>query len=180
MSAGAEQPVFRHEPLDRQHSRAAFSCGEPRLDSYLQRYATQDRSRHLASVFVLADSDGTIAAFYTLNAAGVEREVLPPGTVRGPYDTIPATLLGRLAVDRRYQGRRLGDLVLLNALFRALRQSAQVAAALVIVDAIDERAARLYGRGGFAPLPEAPSRLYLPMATIARYPFTDPDLPVTL
>lgn len=180
MTSRGDPPIFRYEPLDRKHRRAAFSCGEPLLDGYLLRYATQDRARYLASVFVLADDAGTIAAFYTLNAAGVERAALPPGAIKGPYDTIPATLLGRLAVDRHYQGRGLGGLVLLNALFRALRQSTEVASALVLVDALDERAARLYRRGGFMPFPEHPARLYLPMATLARYPFTDPDRPVTL
>lgn len=177
MTAGAE---FRFEPLGRLHNRAVFSCGEPQLDNYLRRFARQDRDRHLAAVFVLADEAGSIAAYYTLSASVVVRASLPSGSVAGPYEAIPATLIGRLAVDQRFQGRRLGEIVVFNALARSLRQAAQVAAALVIVDALNERAARLYSRVGFEPLLDDPDRLFLAMTTVAGYPLPDPDAPILL
>jgi predicted GNAT family N-acyltransferase len=51
------------------------------------------------------------------------------------YPLIPATLLGRLAVDERHHGKGLGQFLLMDAL-RSMVQSVQIAAAAVVVDAI--------------------------------------------
>lgn len=67
--------------------------------------------------------------------------------------------LARLAVDRTSRGRRLGSVLLAGALRKAVAAGEAVPARLV-VDAIDDRAARLYARHGFVPVPEHPSRLY--------------------
>ena len=77
-----------------------------------------------------------------------------------------ATLLGRLAVSRELQGRRLGSILLALALRKAYENAAVVGSSMVVVDAIDESAARFYRAHGFIPLPES-MRLILPMRTIA-------------
>jgi len=80
---------------------------------------------------------------------------------------VPAFLIGRLAVDAAYRGAGLGKRLLLDALRRCWEQNAQVAAALVVVDARDEQAARFYGHFGFQRLPDHPDRLFLPMRTVS-------------
>jgi hypothetical protein len=55
---------------------------------------------------------------------------------------------------------------LLDALYRCLQQSSQVASAAVVVDAKDESAKRFYEHFEFMPLPGIPNRLFLPMQTI--------------
>jgi GNAT superfamily N-acetyltransferase len=77
---------------------------------------------------------------------------------------VPATLLGRLAVDRRYQGKGYGRFLLADALFKSLRS--EIASFAVIVDAQDERAHHFYELEGFLPFPDQPRRLFLPMADI--------------
>ena len=52
------------------------------------------------------------------------------------YPLIPATLLDRLAVDSRYQGQGIGEILLMDALNRALMQSAKIASAAAVVDAM--------------------------------------------
>jgi GNAT superfamily N-acetyltransferase len=109
-----------------------------------------------------------ILGYYTLSSYGVDVGDLPAEIAKKlpRYPLIPATLLGRLAVDERYQGRGIGEFLLLDALHRALGHSVDVAAAAVIVDAINPAAKRFYQRFGFIPFPSASSRLFLPMKTV--------------
>jgi GNAT superfamily N-acetyltransferase len=79
---------------------------------------------------------------------------------------VPATLLGRLAVDRRHRGKGYGRFLLADALFRSLRS--EIASYAVIVDAKDENARRFYERESFLPLPDQPMKLFRPMADIER------------
>ena len=93
---------------------------------------------------------------------------MPPDVVRKlpRYPRLPATLLGRLAVDRRFHGQGYGRFLLADALFRALRN--EIASFAVVLEAKDASALRFYAREGFIPLPDQPMTLFLPMAEIAR------------
>lgn len=82
------------------------------------------------------------------------------------YPIVPVTLLGRLALDQQYKGQGLGEFLLIDALKRALKQSSQIAAAAVVVDAMDEKAAGFYRHFEFMDFPDKPGRLFLPMKTI--------------
>ena len=76
-------------------------------------------------------------------------------------------LLGRLAVDRRHHGQGIGEFLLLDSLHRACEHAVDIAAAAMIVDAIDPAAAPFYQRFGFMPFPSRNTRLFLPMKTVA-------------
>jgi ribosomal protein S18 acetylase RimI-like enzyme len=159
----------RIEPLDSHHDRAAFSCGTPALDRYLHQQARQDVTKRVAAAFVLTEPPSpAVLGFYTLTAASVQLQDLPPTVVKRlpKYPHVPATLLGRLAVDHRARGRRYGELLLLDALVRSLDASRTVASAAVIVDAKDDAARRFYERYHFLSLPETPARLFLPTHVI--------------
>jgi predicted N-acetyltransferase YhbS len=79
---------------------------------------------------------------------------------------VSATPLGRLAVSTEFQGRALGSVLPAKALEKAFENAAQVGSSMVVVDAIDERAARFCAMQGFPQLPES-MRLVLPMRSIA-------------
>ena len=122
----------------------------------------------MAAPFVLLLTDGTIAGYYTLSSTSVQLPELPEQVVRKlpRYPLVPATLLGRLAVDRRQQGKGYGRFLLADALFRAARN--EIASFAVIVDAKDDNARRFYERESFLPFPDQPMRLFRPMADIRR------------
>ena len=121
----------------------------------------------MAAPFVLVLPDRTIAGYYTLSSTAVKLAELPAETTRRlpRYPLVPATLLGRLAVDQRFQGRGYGRFLLADALFRAVRS--EIASFAVIVDAKDDAARRFYERESFLSFPDQPMKLFRPMADIA-------------
>lgn len=161
--------TFVIAPLSPQHDRAAFSCGNEVLDKYLQTQATQDIRRHLSNCFVaVAEGGGTIAGYYTLAASSVPVADIPPELSRRlpRYPVLPAVLVGRLAVDRRFARRSLGAALLYDAIARALKADPAVFA--LIVDAKDENAAKFYEHFGFQPLGSRKLSYFLPVGTASK------------
>lgn len=160
--------------LGNHHDRAAFSCGELSLDTYIQKQASQDIKRRAAAVYVMAETEeaSPILGYYTLSAASMLLEDVPQETVKklARYPQVGAILLGRLAVNEHYKGQGLGGEILRDALVRCVEQSKQVAAAVVIVDALNEGARRFYEKYGFVLLPDQPddypTRLFIPIKTL--------------
>jgi GNAT superfamily N-acetyltransferase len=157
----------RIELLGAQHDRAGFDCGNDALDRYFQSQVTQDARRRLASPFVMVMPDGAIAGYYTLSSTAIRLHDLPEEVARRlpRYPLVPAILIGRLAIDRRYHGQGWGSFLLLDALNRCT--TGQIAAFAIIVDAIDDAARAFYLHHSFLPLPDAPHRLFRRMSDIA-------------
>jgi predicted GNAT family N-acyltransferase len=158
-------------PLGDRHNRAGFTCGVESLDRYLQTQAGQDVRRRANGVFVLTDkaAPDRVLGYYTLCATA-----LPPGDVPEAarkhiprYPLVSATLLGRLAVAIDRQGKKLGAVLLADALRRALVTAETVGSSMVVVDALDDSAAAFYAAHGFVRLPES-LRLVLPMRLVER------------
>lgn len=95
---------------------------------------------------------------------------LPENVAKKPprYPNVPAILLASLAVSENFRSQGSGELLLLDALQRALGNTREVASAVVVVDARDERARGFYLRHDFMPLPTQPNRLFYPMKTIEK------------
>jgi GNAT superfamily N-acetyltransferase len=164
---GAADDALRVEVLGPQHDRTVFESGVEPLDRYFRVQAGQDARKNMAAPFVLVLPDGIIGGYYTLSATGVNLADLPAQITRKlpRYPLVPATLLGRLAVDRRHQGKGYGRFLLADALFRSVRS--EIASFAVIVDAKGGNARRFYERESFLPFPDQPMRLFRPMADIA-------------
>lgn len=162
--AGALAEALRVEALGPHYDRSGFASGVEPLDKYFWTQAGQDARKNIAAPFVLVLPDGTIAGYYTLSSTSVQLGELPEQTARKMprYPLVPATLLGRLAVDRRQQGKGYGRFLLADALYRAARSD--IASFAVIVDAKDDGASRFYERESFLPFPDQPMKLFRPMA----------------
>jgi ribosomal protein S18 acetylase RimI-like enzyme len=158
---------YRIRPFDAAHEVADFHCGQPALDAYIRRYASQDIRRNVARVFAATPTDapGQLAGFFTLSAGSVGCRDLPEVLGRRlPRYPVPVALLGRLAVDNRFQGRGLGAILLADACRKVVAAGAVLAVAGIVVDAKDDAASAFYRHFGFVPLPGAPGRLLLPAA----------------
>lgn len=83
---------------------------------------------------------------------------------RHPF--VPALRMGRLAVDHAFKGLGLVGALLADALDRTIRS--EIAAYALVVDAEDASAIAFYRHHGFIALPDSPSTLLLPLATVAQ------------
>ena len=162
---------LRTEALSGSHMREDFSCGQELLDNYLKKQAGQDMKGNLAACFVITPA-GTqvVTGYYTLSNARIPQHLIPAEIRKrlpGSYTDIPATLLGRLARDLNEMGNGMGELLLMDALYRAYLASDTVGSFAVGVDPTDERATAFYEAYGFIMLPDS-GKLFLPMKTIGQ------------
>ena len=148
--------------------RSAFCSGVDVLDRYFREQVTQDIRRRVSNCFVLLDPENKIAGYYTFAAASIPLLDLPDSLARRlpRYPSLPAGLIGRLAVDSRYQRQGLGALLVVDAVARALR--AEPAIYALIVDAKDDQASAFYSRLGFHRLASQAKRLFIPVSEMAK------------
>lgn len=161
--------AWHEEPINKQHDREAFDCGEAALNEFLRRYARKSHEVGGAKTFLAIDDADktTVLGFYSLSPASVEYARTPEIVRRrlARHD-VPGFRLARLAVDRKVQGQGLGGQLLLAAGSRCLRASAEVGGVVLVIDAKNDRAAGWYTAYGAVPLLDAPLSLLLPLATI--------------
>jgi len=152
--------------LREEHDREGFTCGVESLDRYLKTQAGQDVRRKANAVFILGEVSGpaSVLGFYTLCAMAISQGDVPAAARKNipRYPLVSATLIGRLAVAKQWQGQCLGAVLLADALRRAFESAKTVGSSMVIVDAWDEAAAGFYAAHGFVRLPDS-LRLVLPM-----------------
>ena len=111
-------PLGPPEPLASRHDISRFSTGVPTLDAWLQGKARLNEARGGARTYVACDGD-RVAGFYSLAASAVQRSRVSSRVGRNMPDPVPVILLGQLAVDEAYRGRRLGSDLLVDAGRRA-------------------------------------------------------------
>ena len=143
-------PVAAPQPLGAEHDVSQFSSGVPALDVWLRGKARLNEARGGARTYVACDGD-RVVGFYSLAASAVERRRVSSRVGRGMPDPVPVILLGQLAVDADYRGRRLGSYLPVDAARRALTAADVIGARAVVVQAIDERVKTSYSRFGFRP-----------------------------
>jgi predicted GNAT family N-acyltransferase len=128
------------------------------LNNYLHKQARQDVKRKVSACFILSDDEIKIKGYYTLSNTSINRDLLPAGVIkklRPSYINLPATLLGRLAVDNSFKGQGIGTMLLMDALKRSYDNLTTMASMAVIVDPLDEEAVAFYHHFGFILLPDS-------------------------
>jgi len=161
---------YHVEPLSDKHQREEFSCGVQPLDRYLQKQARQDASKGVSAAFVITPDGATIAGFYTLSSTELKLRDLPDDFAKKlpRYPSVPAALLGRLAVSTKFRRQGLGEVLLIDAMRRVLSTTRDIASTAIVVDAKDESVRQFYMQYDFVPLPLHPNRLFFPVKKIAK------------
>lgn len=153
-------------PLTREHNVAPFDSGKPPLDNWLKTLALRSEGKS-ARCYVVCEKN-TVVAYHCLASGAIERDSAAPDALRKAMPpALPIMLIGRLAVDKRYQGQGLSRALLKDALQRILSAAKEVGARAVLVHAIDDEAVAFYIRYGFKLFPPDSRTLYLPMEEIA-------------
>jgi GNAT superfamily N-acetyltransferase len=146
--------------LSTEDSLADFDCTSPPLNIWLKRWALANHLAGASRVFVAPARSG-IAGFYSLSAGSIEHRRSPGGIRRNMPDPVPLAIMGRLAVDNRFQGRGVGRSLLLDALRQTRRASELVAIRALLVHAKDAEASEFYQNFGFVKSPLDPLTLLL-------------------
>lgn len=148
------------EPIRQDHRLDAFDCGVPALNAWLQRRALPNEWSGASRTFVVTDGQAVVA-FYSLAASSVMHSHSTAKARRNMPDPVPAILLGRLAVDKRWQGRALGVSLLQDAVLRIAAAAGTIGVRILLVHALSDQARRFYLRYGFRESPLEPMTLMM-------------------
>lgn len=149
------------EPLVAAHGLSDFECGEPTLDEWLKRRAMNNQLTGASRTFVVVDEESRVRGFYALAAGAVSHHLATPSVRRNMPDPVPVMVLGRLAVDRRAQGIKLGAAMLQDAVNRAMAVSQNTGVRALLVHALHEQARQFYEHYGLQVSPQHPMTLML-------------------
>lgn len=151
--------------LTSDHDLSSFDCGVPALNDWLRHRALKNESR-FSRTYVICKGR-VVVAYFCISAGAVERLAAPGKIRRNAPDTIPISVIGRLAVDRNHAGKGLGADILADALRRIAIASQSIGIGAVLVQAKDEAAKRFYLRcAEFIEYPEDSRSLFLPIETV--------------
>jgi len=152
-------------PLTAEHDLSSFDCGEPALNDWLLHRAMKNESR-FSRTYVVCEDDRVIA-YFCISAGAVERSSAPGKIRRNAPDTIPVSIIGRLAVSRDHAGKGLGADILSDTLSRIAVASQSIGIGAVLVHAKNDAAKRFYMRcAEFIEYPEDSRTLFLPIETV--------------
>ena len=154
------------EHLTPQHNIAAFDSGTPSLDDWLKRRALENENSGASRTYVVTDG-GRVVGYYALANGAVTSTETPRAVGQRMPKSVPVMLIGRLAVDRAYQGRGVGAGLLKDAVIRTLQAAGIAGIRAILVHAISEDAKRFYLRHGFVESPIAPLTLTITLAEAA-------------
>lgn len=115
----------------------------------------------------VACNGNRVAAFFCISAGSVERSAVPGKVRRNAPDVVPVSLIGRLAVFKKYRGQGLGADMLADALRRIAVASQSIGIGAVLVHAKDDAAKAFYLKHAeFIEYPEDSRTLFLPIETV--------------
>ena len=145
----------------------AFDSGEIILDEWLRRRALPNETSGASRTYVVC-SGTRVVAYYSL-AVGAATHAQVPGRIkRNMPDPIPVMILGRLAVDKKFQGRGIGTGLLKDAVLRT-KQAAEIAGIrTLLVHAISDAAKRFYEAYGFIASPVDPMTVMIALTEAER------------
>jgi len=158
------------EELTSDHYRSDFSCGQPSLDEFISRYASQNQKSGVSRTYVaLKPGEMIVRGYYSLAAGALAFADLPEAQrKRLPRYPVPVAHLGRLAVDQSAQGKGLGSFLLIDALRRIQVAADSIGIHAIEVVAIDDAAKRFYLKYGFIELKDEPHHLYISLKTVLK------------
>lgn len=137
--------------------RSLFDCGRESLNTWFRRHALNNHLSGASRVSVLCE-DSTIIGYVSLSAGQIERAYLPKSRQRNQPDPLPVTLLGQLAVDKKFHGHGHASSLMLFALTTALKASEVIGSIGVITHPLNDQLRELYAKWGFEDLPFDPHR----------------------
>lgn len=151
-------------PLNAQHDRKAFDCGDAKLNEFLVQTAKQHKEKGISSTYVVVANatSAEILGYYTISLAELVNDELPAKLRKKMPRKVPVFRLGRLVSASAHQGKglRIGEFMLFDAIDRVTRIADEVGGLALVVNA-KPSAAAFYTQYGFDPMADHPLNLLL-------------------
>ena len=154
MSDGSDSLVAPRN-LSADYDVSGFDSGEPALDEWLRRRALQNEASGASRTYVVC-AGRRVVGYYTLAVGAVAHAHAPGRVRRNMPDPLPVMLLGRLAVDKAFQGRGIGTGLLRDAVLRTVQAAEIAGIRAILVHVISAAARRFYEERGFVASPVDP------------------------
>jgi ribosomal protein S18 acetylase RimI-like enzyme len=156
------------ELLNKSHDREQFDCGVEVLNQFLRSTARQHIQKGISRTFVLTEQDlpQNIIGFFTLTICEVRSEKLPSAIAKKYPEQLPGVKLARLAVAGQWQRQGIGEILMVEAMQRALLVADTAGGIGLFVDAKDEVAQTYYTRHGFITLADNPLKIFLSLSLL--------------
>jgi GNAT superfamily N-acetyltransferase len=160
-------------PITADQELTNFDSGEFSLNEWLKKRAFKNQAAGASRCFVLCTGVEVIG-YYSLSAGAISHEAAPKAMRRNMPDPLPVLLLGRLAVDKRYHNRGIGQALLRDAMMRAVNVSGNAGVFAILVHALSDQAKQFYLSRGFVESPLQPMTLIMTIETV-RLILAEPD-----
>lgn len=157
------------QPISANHDLSRFNSIEPTLNYWLQQHSLKNEGQS-SRTYVVVDDDtnNRVVGFYCLSTGSVEHRDSVRAIKRNMPNPIPICVLGRLAVDRDYNGKGIGSGLLKEALSKTLIFSKHVGVRALLVHALSDDAKNFYLKYGFRQSPTNNMTLMLSIKDIER------------
>jgi GNAT superfamily N-acetyltransferase len=154
-------------PLDPSISRAAFCCGNDRIDNFFKNNARKQHDVHRVRVYV-AHYEGEAVGYYYLVAATHPPEKVSAEAIEkfGRVNATPSVYLGMIGTHGPWQGNGIGKILMLHAMQKTLEVASLIGIYALTLTAIDEETAKRYERWGFTRFVEGELDMFIPITTI--------------
>ena len=155
------------EKLSAEHDLSVFDSGEKVLDEWLRRRAAQNETSGASRTYVVC-AGKQVAGYYSLAVGAATHDQVPGRIKRNMPDPVPVMILGRLAVDKVFQGKGIGTGLLKDAVLRTLQAAEISGIRALLVHAISDAAKRFYEAYGFIASPVDPMTVMITLVEAER------------
>ena len=152
-------------PLADHHDLSAFESGVASLDNWLGKRARANQASDASRTYVACE-DAKVVGYYALASGAVNTADAAGRVKRNMPDPIPVVVLGRLAVDRAFQGRGLGRALFRDAARRVIYAAETIGVRGILVHAISPDARAFYLALGLSESPLDPMTLMVTLADL--------------
>lgn len=142
-----------------------FDCGILTLNDWLVRRARRNELEGASRTYVLCVVN-QVVGYYCLAAGSICCLDVPSRVKRNMPNPLPVMVIGRLGIDKKWQGQGLGRALLRDAVLRTLNAAEVAGIRAILVHALSEEAKRFYKSCGFMESPTNPMTLVVTLGDI--------------
>ena len=142
------------------HQLDDFACNVDSLNDWLKKRAYQNQLSGASRTYVVLEGK-RVVGYYCLASGALELNDAPTQVRRNMPNPIPVAILGRLAIDKSFQGKGLGVALLQDAVVRTAQAGGILGIRGLLVHALSIEAKAFYEHHGFVASPTQPTTLML-------------------